>query len=336
MARRRHRVTAATRQPRPRRITLAHNVLDLRLLATFYWVVTLGGFRKAAERLNTTQPAVSSRVTQLEQAVGHRLLDRDRGRGAAPTPIGLQLFDYAERLLRLADEISAKLVDPTLQKGTVRLGVSETLSHLWLADLLREVARRFPQVAIDVTVDISPAMAEALAEGEIDVALLLGPVERPDVANLPLCAYPLDFMVGARSPLASEGETIETICANPLITFPRATRPFQQIKASLKAAGVAEARIFGNTSILSIVRMTLDGIGIGILPSAAVGALLDDGRLRIVRSTFALPELRYTASFLDIPGNTLAATVAHLARTIADAASDIPSAFLFGEGDQLS
>ena len=51
---------------------------DFKAIETFMWVVTLGSFRGAAQKLNTTQPAISQRIAQLEREVGVRLLQRDR------------------------------------------------------------------------------------------------------------------------------------------------------------------------------------------------------------------------------------------------------------------
>ena len=45
-------------------------MLDFKSLETFLWVVTLGSFRGAAQRLNTTQPAISQRIAQLEREMG--------------------------------------------------------------------------------------------------------------------------------------------------------------------------------------------------------------------------------------------------------------------------
>ncbi len=59
---------------------------DFKALETFLWVVNLGSFRGAAHKLNTTQPAISQRIAQLEQEMGVRLLQRD-GRVASPTPL---------------------------------------------------------------------------------------------------------------------------------------------------------------------------------------------------------------------------------------------------------
>ena len=72
----------------------------------------------AAAKLNTTQPAVSMRIAQLEDLLGVRLLDRDR-RIVAPTPKGQVLLVYAERLMRL----HAEMIEPALShRGQSRAG----------------------------------------------------------------------------------------------------------------------------------------------------------------------------------------------------------------------
>src|SRR5260370_27173117 len=73
-------------------------MVDFKSIETFLWVVTLGSFRAAGEKLNTTQPAISQRIAQLEREVGVKLLNRDH-RVASPTPSGRQLMVYAEKLM---------------------------------------------------------------------------------------------------------------------------------------------------------------------------------------------------------------------------------------------
>ena len=83
---------------------------DFKAIETFMWVVTLGSFRGAAQKLNTTQPAISQRIAQLEREVGVRLLQRDR-RMVLPTPSGRQLMVYAEKLIGLRSEMLAVVGD---------------------------------------------------------------------------------------------------------------------------------------------------------------------------------------------------------------------------------
>ena len=83
---------------------------DFKAIETFMWVVTLGSFRGAAQKLNTTQPAISQRIAGLEREVGVKLLQRDR-RMVLPTPSGRQMMVYAEKLIGLRSEMLAVVGD---------------------------------------------------------------------------------------------------------------------------------------------------------------------------------------------------------------------------------
>src|SRR5437660_12344312 len=91
-------------------------MIDFRGLETFVWVATLGSFRGAARKLNTTQPAISQRIAQLESDLGIRLLERE-SRAATPTPRGRALLVYAEKLLGLRAEMLAAIGDASSVRG---------------------------------------------------------------------------------------------------------------------------------------------------------------------------------------------------------------------------
>src|SRR3954465_9304274 len=107
---------------------------DFKALETFLWVVTLGSFRGAAQKLNTTQPAISQRIAQLEREMGVKLLQRDR-RAALPTPSGRQMMVYAEKLIALRSEMLASIGDRSAMRGVLRLGVAETIVHTWVQNV---------------------------------------------------------------------------------------------------------------------------------------------------------------------------------------------------------
>src|SRR5258708_2113756 len=93
---------------------------DLRNLETFVWVARLGGFRLAAEKLNTTQPAISARVAALEQEFGVRLFERKQRR-AALTAKGLELLGYAEQMLQLRTDMVRSVGAAASLRGVLRL-----------------------------------------------------------------------------------------------------------------------------------------------------------------------------------------------------------------------
>ena len=281
-------------------------------------MIRLGGFRRAAERLNTTQPAVSARIGQLENSVGAVLINRSSGRIVTPTPKGLEMFGYAERILRLHDEMQASMAGESALHGTVRLGVSETLVHAWLPPLLRELHDRHPELVTDIVVDTSPVLQQQLQLGELDLSLLLGPVNAAKVQNLPLGEYPLAWLCSPTLDLGNSKLTLADMVRWPILTYARGTKPYQQVAALFDGPiGVPTPRIFSNSSLSTIVKMTLDGIGIGVIPPIVVAGELADGRLRAVHTDIELAPLTYTASYLIGPDNACAAAVAKLARGVA-------------------
>ena len=135
---------------------------DFKAIETFMWVVTLGSFRGAAQKLNTTQPAISQRIAQLEREVGVKLLQRDR-RMVLPTPSGRQMMVYAEKLIGLRSEMLAEIGDRSAMRGVLRLGVAETIVHTWLSQLIKSVNHAYPNLSLEIEVDITSNLTHAAA-----------------------------------------------------------------------------------------------------------------------------------------------------------------------------
>ena len=135
---------------------------DFKAIETFLWVVTLGSFRGAAQKLNTTQPAISQRIAQLEREVGVKLLQRDR-RMVLPTPSGRQMMVYAEKLIGLRSEMLAEVGDRSAMRGVLRLGVAETIVHTWLSQLIKSVNHAYPNLSLEIEVDITSNLRDAAA-----------------------------------------------------------------------------------------------------------------------------------------------------------------------------
>ena len=294
-------------------------MIDLRSLEVFYWGVQLGGFRRAAAKLNTTQPAVSSRIAALEVALGGQLLDRGRRRTPLLTPRGAEVLAYAERLLALHGELADAMAAPGGLQGTVRLGVSETIVHTWLSHLIRRLHDVYPNLAVDIQVDISPSLRTFLLAGEIDAAFLLEAVAAPRVRSLALCEYPLAWV--ARPGLLRPGRplSLHDLARWPIITYARGTAPHAELAGLFSQPGLPRPRLFANSSLASIVRMAIDGIGIGVIAPAAITRELAAGDLQVLDAEPALQPLAFFACWTETPGNGLAAAVTRLAKEVADA-----------------
>ncbi len=211
---------------------------DFKAIETFMWVVTLGSFRGAAQKLNTTQPAISQRIAQLEREVGVKLLQRDR-RMVLPTPSGRQLMVYAEKLIGLRSEMLAVVGDRSAMRGVLRLGVAETIVHTWLTQLIKSVNHAYPNLTLEIEVDITSNLRTRLLAQEIELAFMLGPVTAPTVSNRVLCDYQVGFLASPSLGLGNGRLTVHDLAKFPIITFPRKTPPYEIVRSLVQPTGPA-------------------------------------------------------------------------------------------------
>lgn len=289
---------------------------DFRSLELFYWVAELNSFSRAAERANTTQPSVSQRIAALEAELGVKLFERN-ARSISLTHQGRKLVQYAERFLLLRAEMLKEVGSAVAIKGIVRLGVSETIARTWLSRFMERAHAVYPNIVIDLTVDVSPAMRDLLARGDLDLAFMLGPIDDLTMASLDLCAYPLAIIASPALAFGDEPLSIASLREFPIITYPKATAPYPRLREALNDPSLPPPRIFGNSSLTTIVQMTLDRIGFSLIPPVVVQRELKEGRLRILRTALDLPDLRFSAAFPLTLSGSLARPMAELAQEVA-------------------
>jgi DNA-binding transcriptional LysR family regulator len=146
--------------------------LDVAPLRSFVAVADCGGFQRAANSLHLSQGAVSQHVRRLEAAVGRPLVER-QGRGSRFTPDGDKLLRQARRILALHDETLRVFgVD---SEQTLVIGSTEHAAAQVLPGLSSSLADALPDYRLRFRVDRGAQLREALADGRIDVAMLLGP-----------------------------------------------------------------------------------------------------------------------------------------------------------------
>jgi DNA-binding transcriptional LysR family regulator len=291
------------------------SMIDFKTIETFLWVANLRSFRGAAEKLNTTQPAVSMRIAQLEDLLGVRLLDRDR-RIVAPTPKGQVMLVYAERLMRLHAEMIEAVGDRSTMRGIVRLGCSETIVHTWLPKLIERVNTAYPNLELEIEVDITPNLRARLTARDLDLAMLLGPISDPNIHSRPLCTFPLAFVAGNKVKLPSKAVALETIAQWPIVTFSRNTHPYIVVREMFVRAGL-QVTIHASASLATVVRMALDGIGIAVIPPAILDNVAAPGKLRLIKTSVKLPSLNFVVAWPSSPDSFAAQKVAEIATQVA-------------------
>ena len=291
-------------------------MLDFRSIETFLWVVKLGSFRGAAARLNTTQPAISQRIAQLEREMGVKLLNRDH-RVASPTPSGRQMMVYAEKLIGLRAQMMAEIGDRSAMRGVMRLGVAETIVHTWLTQLIKRVNHAYPNLSLEIEVDITSNLRTRLLAQEIELAFVLGPLTAPDVNNRVLCDYPVGFLASPSLGLGKRALTVHDLAKFPIITFPRRTQPYEIVRSLFNRPDLPPIRLHASASLATVIHMAIEGLGIAVIPTAIVESELADGRLQLLSTNLQLPLLTFSASWLASPDTVAVERVAELAANLA-------------------
>ena len=290
--------------------------MNLKQLETFFWVATLNSFRKTADRLCTTQPAVSSRIAALEQSLSVKLFERRAGTFSL-TAKGQELMPYATNMLLMADRLKEKAYETASLSGALRLGVSETIVHTWLPDFLNRVHLLYPNIDIELTVDVSANMRNELVNRKLDIAFLMGPISEYSIINVDLCAFELVWACCPKIDFPEGSVPLEQILKQPIITYARNTRPFAEIQNLFREEVLEPVRIFPSTSLAACKRMSMDGIGVGTLPITYIRNEVDEGLLKILPSTWKPSNLEFTASYPREPFNRMAERIATLAQETA-------------------
>lgn len=147
-----------------------HHDMQINRLRSLVTVVDLGGFRRAAEALHITQPAVSQQIRQLSNLIKGPIFT-STGRNLKLSAEGEELLWYARRIVALNDQAAARFVPPP---GHTRLsiGVANQLADI-LPDFLQLLARKMPQTLVRVHTGLSESLENQVTTGQLDLALLL-------------------------------------------------------------------------------------------------------------------------------------------------------------------
>ncbi|MCA9981659.1 MAG: LysR family transcriptional regulator, partial [Anaerolineales bacterium] len=143
--------------------------MELRHLEAFVAVAHEGSFTNAAERLNLTQPSLSARVQQLEQALGTELFSRQT-RPIGLTTTGQIFLPYAERVLSiLAVGLDTVREAESGLAGRLTLGCPVSVATYLMPQIMETFNRRYPHVELSMETGYSATMVELLQDGVLDM-----------------------------------------------------------------------------------------------------------------------------------------------------------------------
>lgn len=264
-------------------------------LKVFRTVAEVMSFRKAAEVLHLSQPAVSQQIRALEEEARVRLFDRAGGDGhgsqIALTEAGRVLLVYANRAAATMAEAERALAALNHEvTGELRLGASTTVAQYLLPRILGAFLKQYPHVRMSVVSGNTEEIAEAVAEERVALGIIEGPAMRRDVKTEPMAPDELVLIVNPGHAWAQRkgGIPVAELGTVPLLMRERGSGSRRVVERALKEAGLplkslkVAMELDSTEAIISGVEADL---GVGFVSRWAVGKVLRLGSVKVVKVT---------------------------------------------------
>jgi len=228
-------------------------------------------FREAARRCHVTQPALSTQIAQLEDALGAQLFERDRRRVIA-TPAGLEMTHRARAILAGVDEMleSAHALGAPLS-GELRLGVIPTIAPYALPAALPALRQAFPELRVLLREEQTERLLALLAEGHVDLLLLALEADLGDVEKRALFRDHFFVAAGAAHHFAERASVREQdLNGETVLLLDDGHCLRAQAWSVCEQSGAQQSTDFRATSLGTLAQMARAGAGITLLPALAL------------------------------------------------------------------
>ena len=249
--------------------------LDLVSLSLFNLVVRTGSISKGAELAHLAIGAASKRISDLEAAVDAELLDR-HSRGVTPTAAGAALQRHAQRILHDVDQLAAELSDHAKGvTGVVRLWANTSAITQFMPVDLASFAIIHPGIRIQMNEADSHEVVLAVLEGRADVGVFADRTPALGLQTLPYRQDRLVLVVPPGHPLIGRRRiAFVEAAAHDFVSLSEGTSIAQRLASASVQSGVPLRIRIHVRSFDAMCQMVAAGLGIAVLPDAAVQPLV--------------------------------------------------------------
>jgi DNA-binding transcriptional LysR family regulator len=253
--------------------------MDTQFLAAFVEVADSASFTLAGERLHLSQPAISKRITALEQQIGQSLFDRV-GRTVSLTDAGRTLLPYARKALQDIEDARRALsqLDGSVS-GRLSIGTSHHIGLHRLPPVLGQFTREYPQVDLDIHFMDSEIACQAVLAGKLELGIVTLPTQPlPLLTTRKVWPDPLVVVSAPDHPLAGKRQlSLTQLAEHPAVLPDEATYTHRIVTAALEAEGVKPHVRLATNYLETLKMLVVIGLGWSVLPES----MLDAGLARL-------------------------------------------------------
>jgi DNA-binding transcriptional LysR family regulator len=263
--------------------------MEIPQVEAFLAVGTFGGFRRAADALRLTQPAISARIRALEASLGVTLFERGK-HGMALSAAGRALRPHAEQLLHAVALARQAVHDlRPAAAGALRIAAVLSICTYLLPDVLKRFQTAYPKVLITVRSGHSKEVLEMVLRGEAEVGLARS-LRHPEVETLSLRDDPLVLVARPSAwPGRERRARLEEVADRPLIFFDRGSSDWTLTHGLFRRAGLVPNVALEVETIETAKKMVERGVGFAFLAQLAVGRELRRRTLAAIEIVDAEP-----------------------------------------------
>ena len=222
-------------------------------------------FGKAAESCGLTQSTLSLMVKKIEEELDVRLFDRE-AHPVAPTEVGRKVIDQAKVVLYNADQIvEITRSEKENLSGPLNLALISTVAPVLVPGLFKHIGERHPSISLRTEEMLTETIKDKLRKAEIDMGLLAGPVNEPDLLEIPLYHERFLAYVSPDNPAyAQENIRTETLLRQPIWIIRDGLR--QQDPSDMTEGSFTFERFFEGGRVGILIQVVNSNGGITIVP----------------------------------------------------------------------
>ncbi|MFD2238265.1 LysR family transcriptional regulator [Aureimonas populi] len=263
--------------------------MNLKQMEAFYWLTQLKSHQRVADHLGLTQPAVSARISGLEESLGVQLVDRGQP-GFALTEQGYEVAEYAETFLNLAETLRSRL--HVKRKRRFSIGLVGMVTMTWGIALRAKIAAQPGGAMVDVHSAPNVEIRQKLRSGALDMAFVTGEAGLSQVQS----SFSVLYRVGwvARPDVIGGAGRVMTprqLRELPLIFYPHSSPLFGPVADMVEETRRRPNARHTASSLGMICEMVRAGYGASALPLAAVEREIANGMLVEIPTTVQLAPL---------------------------------------------
>lgn len=227
-------------------------------------------FRRAADRVFISQPALSLAIQKLEEELGVQIFERSRT-AVSMTPVGEMIVAQAQRALEEVaqiQEIASKGKDHLV--GTLRIGAIYTVGPYLLPNLIPVLKRKAPQMPLEMEENLTANLEALLSNGRLDVIIIALPFSGPGIATLPLYDEDFSVVVPLDHPWAKKKKIKTAELTTEKVLLLNSGHCFSnQVREACSELNTSVGEIQQGNSLETIRNMVASGLGITVLPVTA-------------------------------------------------------------------